>query len=482
MEERFNQIKNIRFEIKDSFAKLTAKKDTVRGYYIQYIEKNKKNKMFGLDSFHFQSKLIDLEYKHLNEHYIFIDNRIYCDYYKLYNILIAFYKQNFKTDFKHRNYPIYKDLEPFKQYDFDDINNIHYDIIEMIQHAYGLISQNNEEIKTDQQKLKSGFNIDNYIHNHIYKNTILLTNVKLYENYLNSYHIYHMDFLKNLFEKIGLFKNQLSETVRTDGVTPIDSRDTTPSSRSLDRVISVDDEDIKIIIDRSMPRPSEPILEKKNETIVEKKNETVGEKKDEMVEVIKVEVIEEVVNEVTELINIGVKEENEEVVVETDDFTKKEIPEETNEIINEIIIKEEEIVEKDVVEIVEEPMVETVIDNVEQPIAESIPEEVEEPVVEPMIETVVKPVVETIVEPVVETVAESIPEEVEEAVVETVVEPVVEKVVEPVVETIEEPVVETIEEPVVNPIVESMIQNNSRGVDPNDIKTDAKKKKNKKRR
>jgi hypothetical protein len=246
MEERFNQIKNIRFEIKDTFAKLTAKKDTVRGYYIQYIEKNKKNKMFGLDSFHFQSKLIELEYKHLNEHYIFIDNRIYCDYYKLYNILIAFYKQHFKTDFKHRNYPIYKDLEPFKQYDFDDINNVHYDIIEMIQHAYAIISQTNEEIKMDQQKLRSGFNIDNYVHNTIYKNTILMTNINLYENYLNSYHIYHMDFLRNLRDKLSLFKTQLSTNVRTDGSATSSS---TRSENSIDR--SADDE-IHINIDRSM--------------------------------------------------------------------------------------------------------------------------------------------------------------------------------------------------------------------------------------
>ena len=218
MDEGFNKIKNIRFEIKDTLAKLTAKKDTVRGYYIQYIEKNKKNKMFGLDSFHFQSKLIELEYKQLNEHYIFIDNRIYCDYYKLYNILIVLYNQKFKTYTKQRNYPIYKYLEPFKQYDFDDINNIHYEIIEMIQHAYVLVSQNNDEINFDTQKLKSGFNIDNYVHNNIYKNTILLTNINLYEKYLNSYHIYHMNFLKNLLEKMGLFQKHLSTDLITETI------------------------------------------------------------------------------------------------------------------------------------------------------------------------------------------------------------------------------------------------------------------------
>ena len=251
MDEGFNKIKNLRFEIKDTLSKLTAKKDIVRGYYNQYIEKNKKNKMFGLDSFHFQSKLIELEYKQLNEHYIFIDNRIYCDYYKLYNILIAFYKQNFNTYTKQRNYPIYKDLEPFKQFDFDDINNIHYEIIEMIQHAYDFISKNNDEMKFDKQKLKSGFNIDNYVHNNIYKYTILLTNINLYENYLKSYHIYHMNFLKNLLGKLGLFRTQLSTVLNTD---PIIESENINSTKFIERDEVNNSKEFKITIDRGLSR------------------------------------------------------------------------------------------------------------------------------------------------------------------------------------------------------------------------------------
>ncbi len=425
MEERFNQIKTIRFEIKDSFAKLTAKKDTVRGYYIQYIEKNKKNKMFGLDSFHFQSKLIDLEYKHLNEHYIFIDNRIYCDYYKLYNILIAFYKQNFKTDFKHRNYPIYKDLEPFKQYDFDDINNIHYDIIEMIQHAYAIISQNNEEIKTDQQKLKSGFNIDNYVHNHIYKNMLLQTNINLYENYLNSYHIYHMDFLKNLLDKLGLFKNQLSTNVRTDGVTPVESG---ASSRSLDRVTSIDDdEEMKIIIDRSVPR----ISESKRYEVEEVKQQLAEEDAEE----VKSEPVEEEIKESVE-------------------------------------------------EVTEEP--------VEEEIKESIEEVTEEPVKE-VIEEPVEELTEEPVKEVIESVEEVKPEVIEEAIQEVTEEPVEEVKSEVTEEVVEEVKPELTEE--VKPeeydftkkdkeVVEEvkLIQECSRGIDPNDLPLELKKKKKNKRR
>jgi hypothetical protein len=142
MEAGFEDIKKIRTEIKEFFEKFKKKKDKMRSYYKEYIEKNKKNNMFGLDSFHFQSKLLEFESKHLNEQYLLIDNRIYCDYYKLYEMIRVFHKKTFKLDIKKREYPIYKDLEPLKSYNFEDINNIHYDIIEMINQAYKIISEN----------------------------------------------------------------------------------------------------------------------------------------------------------------------------------------------------------------------------------------------------------------------------------------------------------------------------------------------------
>jgi hypothetical protein len=438
MEERFNKVKNIRFEIKDTFAKLTAKKDTVRGYYIQYIEKNKKNKMFGLDSFHFQSKLIDLEYKHLNEHYIFIDNRIYCDYYKLYNILITFFKQNFKTDFKHRSYPIYKDLEPFKQYDFDDINNIHYDIIEMIQHAYALISQNNDEIKNDQQKLKSGFNIDNYIHNNIYKNTLLSTNVNLFENYLHSYHIYHMNFLKNLLDKLGLFQTQLANNVRTDGVSPTYSEPSTPSSRSLDRVISLDDdEDINIVIDRSIPRQSV------------NKQEVIEEPKP-----IEKEVIEE-------------PKPIEKEVIEEPKPIEKEVIEEPKPIEKEVIEEpKEEVIAEPKTEVIEEPKTEVIEEPKTEVIAEP-KEEVTEVIAEPkeeVTEVIAEPKEEVPEEPNTEVIEEPEPIEESEVIEET-------KIIE------KEVIAETKEEEPNYKKEVLIIQNNTRGVEPNDVKSTNKKKK-----
>ena len=56
---------------------------TMRFKYKEYVDKNAVNKIFGLDSFHYQCRLFELLLKQHTEQYAFINNRMYCDYYKL---------------------------------------------------------------------------------------------------------------------------------------------------------------------------------------------------------------------------------------------------------------------------------------------------------------------------------------------------------------------------------------------------------------
>ena len=85
--------------------------------------------LFGLDSFHFQGKIIDIEYDDMKRLYYAITNRIYCEYFKLYKIVVEYIIENITDDKKlldlvsvNNNFPIYKDLEPFKQYNFEIIH------------------------------------------------------------------------------------------------------------------------------------------------------------------------------------------------------------------------------------------------------------------------------------------------------------------------------------------------------------------------
>lgn len=213
---QFDQIKEVRLKIKQSIAKINDIKNSIKENYKQYITRETQY-YFGLDSFHFQNKAIELEHANVLELYHFIDNRIYGDYYKLFSMIVNELKIHLQEsqldsvkEIKHlKNYPIYKDLEPFKKYDFDLINQIHQDIIVVLENSKEIYKENKTNIDQHKKQLDLGMNIDNYVINQEYMNHNLQMTNHLHQNYLNVFHKYHADWLRKYFEKIRLFHEQI---------------------------------------------------------------------------------------------------------------------------------------------------------------------------------------------------------------------------------------------------------------------------------
>ncbi len=197
---------DVHSEITRYIDKLQENQEQIHGQYKVYLEKNKIIKVFGLDSFFYQTRLIDLETKHLNEQYLFICNRTYCDYYKLYGMVRTFFKDGLKLEPKKRNYPIYKDLEIFKLYDIQDILSLNHEIMDMLQKMYTVIRRQEEDLH--KYTSSTYLNLDNFIENQKYNTSLLKKKVELYEKYFKSYHIYHMTFFSNLRDRIALFFRQ----------------------------------------------------------------------------------------------------------------------------------------------------------------------------------------------------------------------------------------------------------------------------------
>ena len=215
---KFDALKEIRLSIKQCMHDINTIKDNVKQNYINYIEQESSH-YFGLDSFHFQNKAIELEYKHLLELYHFIDNRIYGDYYKLFITIEQTLGQQLTrsqcekiNELKHiHNYPVYKDLEPFNIYDFELINQIHQDIILIIATINEISKENELKIKEHQKNMSLGMNIDNYVINQTYLNNSLLNSNQLHTSYLEVYHKYHIEWLTKLYNNIKLFYNQIKQ-------------------------------------------------------------------------------------------------------------------------------------------------------------------------------------------------------------------------------------------------------------------------------
>ena len=130
----FNNITTTRNNVKGVFDILQLRINKLKFFYSEFI-KNNKNKLFvfGLDSFHFQSKLIDVEYDDMKRLFLAINNRMYCEYFKLYKIITEYIYENINDKkiteiIKVNNFPVYKDLEPFKEYNFETTTEIHENI------------------------------------------------------------------------------------------------------------------------------------------------------------------------------------------------------------------------------------------------------------------------------------------------------------------------------------------------------------------
>ena len=367
IEKKFEEIKSIRAFIKNTFKTLTEKHIEIKAQYKTYIDANRKCEY--LDSFYFQIKLLDYDYDTTNKLYNYIDNRIYCDYYKLFVIIYSFFKLNFKTEksemiLKNTKYPIYKDLEPYKIYDFDTINDIHQDIIRLIEYINKIIQQNEDEIKTHQSRLTSGINIDNYIHNLEYHNNIIVNNVNLYKKYLSAYHTYHLSFLSNLNSKLNCIHEQLDNDINF--TQPVKEKRNIIMTKICKRCSKKDAEYCETCMNEENEQYMR-LSDLRNNTIIIDRDETLEP-------IVEEPILKPIIEEPT---NEPIEEPTNEPIIED---------EPTNE------------------PIIEEPVIVPVDEPTNEPIIE---EPVNVPVEEPVIETLlIIPVEEQLVIPVIEPVVE----------------------------------------------------------------------------
>ena len=193
--------------------------------YNEIIKKYSKNMLvFPLDSFYFQYKLLDFEIENFSKTFNLINNRMYGDYYKLYNVILTYCKNNnILGGFNHYNnggYNQYKDLNSFQKYDIQEINALQMDIFIVMQEIL-IYCMNRERLNNSifiskvyrvkesvfvgevESKTKE---LNSYDNNDILKHR---NQVFLYLNYLSYFYFTQKENLSNLLIKITESQKQL---------------------------------------------------------------------------------------------------------------------------------------------------------------------------------------------------------------------------------------------------------------------------------
>jgi hypothetical protein len=186
--------------------------------YNELVKTNsKKIFLFCLDSFYFQYKTFKLEMDHIDKTRALTNNRMYCDYYKLYHIILAHIKENradlITVELEQKTYPVYKDLDPFQEYKIDDVRELHNNILHLINQLYSQSMTKSDDIEHYNDTHHIGFSISNFLNTLQYENTLLREQISLYINYVSFFHISQKRQLNRLYIRMQEFHKEIQENI-----------------------------------------------------------------------------------------------------------------------------------------------------------------------------------------------------------------------------------------------------------------------------
>jgi hypothetical protein len=222
LKQEFQEIMLMNTDILDKKEMIIEKIERLKKIYNELVKNNtKKIFLFCLDSFYFQYKLLNIEMENLCKLCILINNRMYGDYYKLYNIIFLHLKEKgFSVsgghELDHKKFPIYKDLEPYREYSVENIVDIHYEILKFINEIHNYYLSKESKIFEYSTNTQVGISISNFIHTLEYDNCLLREQIHLYSSYISYFHDIQRTYLNRLMEKINLFHKEIDQDILTN--------------------------------------------------------------------------------------------------------------------------------------------------------------------------------------------------------------------------------------------------------------------------
>jgi hypothetical protein len=113
-------------------------------------------------------------------------------------------------------FPIYKDLEPFKQYNFEIIEEIHKTIVSLLNNLNEHIIAKETQLQLFQLKQRSGLNINNFVTTFDFDVIVIKQKCLLYLSYLDFFHNIHTKHFKRFSKKMKLMNDYLDEDIKFD--------------------------------------------------------------------------------------------------------------------------------------------------------------------------------------------------------------------------------------------------------------------------
>ena len=220
LENNFKNILSLDRKIESEKGKLKEKLVHLKDTHGKMSKSNSKQIfLFCLDSFFFQYKLFSMEHDNLSKFSLLIKNRIYCDYYKLYKLILKYLKdheEELQIHISHSLVPSYKDLEPYFDYGIENITLVHENMLDCIKKMFQNVIEKENTIDDYTTKKKAGYSISNFVNTMSHENNILKAQIDLYLNYISFFHISQKRQIKRLFQKFDEFETEIVGNISTE--------------------------------------------------------------------------------------------------------------------------------------------------------------------------------------------------------------------------------------------------------------------------
>lgn len=216
IKDKFENIKDLKITIERVLNNMHIKIECLKNIYNDYIKKNNNTEIvLTLDSFHFQTKFIMIEYENYDKIYKLFLNRLYGDYYKFYKYIMNNILHELTVINSNKSFPIYKDLK-YITYDFETIIDIHNEIMRIVHELTTYLITLQHENKGYEQQSASGLNINNFVSVNKFKNLVLAERINLITDCLTSYSSFQSKFLERFLLKLKFSYAQISADIKIE--------------------------------------------------------------------------------------------------------------------------------------------------------------------------------------------------------------------------------------------------------------------------
>lgn len=250
LKNNFDGILALKRKVLQSKNEIHDRLQQVKKMYTELMKQNtKKVMLFCLDAFFFQYKSFVLEIENIEKFRILLNNRMYCDYYKLYSLIMQYFKDHSveleNDDLNAKTFPVYKELEPSQEYKLEDVKGIHSSILYLINTLHSKCQGQRNTISDYNDDSKIGFSISNFLNTLQYENLILQEQTNLFLNYLAFFHISQKKQLKRVLSKLEDFANEMDNNLHNNMSFSIDDieNDNIGQDNYLEDKLDVHDED-----------------------------------------------------------------------------------------------------------------------------------------------------------------------------------------------------------------------------------------------